>query len=288
MSTPLDASGTTGPRPHPPASPPPPPLGGGLASGVYVGTVRHRRARPKRHELTAPLFMMYLDLEELPRVFAGRWLWSVGRRNLVSFRREDYLAGAADLRTAVLDRVESALGRRPAGPVRMLTHLRWAGYVFNPVTFYYCFGEGEGLEAVAAEITNTPWKERHTYVVDGRGAGDRAVHAEFAKAFHVSPFMPMEQRYRWHFRMPGERIVVHMENLDGEGRIFDASLSLRRREIGGGTLAWALVRYPLMPLRVAASIYWNAVRLRLRGVGFHSHPKWRNPGEGGERTRGDA
>lgn len=266
--------------PTPPAPTPP------LASAVYTGVVRHRRLRPRAHELAAPLFMMYLDLDELPRVFAGRWLWSVERANVASFRRRDYLAGAASLKEAVLDRVEGALAFRPGGPVRMLTHLRMLGYVFNPVTFYYCFdAAGQRVEAVAAEITNTPWKERHTYVVDGRGGG---LSAEFAKTFHVSPFMPMEQRYRWRFKAPGERLVVHMENLDAGGRIFDASLSLRRRPLTGGVLAGCLARYPVMPLMAAASIHWHALRLWLKGVGFHPHPKWRNPEGRVERTSPDA
>ncbi len=188
--------------------------------------------------------MMYLDLDELSRVFEGRWLWSVERANVASFRRRDFLGGAEgdapSLKESVLREVEKELGFRPAGPVRMLAHLRYAGHCFNPVTFYYCYGvsgerpEARGPEAIVAEITNTPWKERHRYVLDGRGAPSRVISAEFAKAFHVSPFMPMEQRYRWHFREPGERLIVHMENLDGAGRIFDATLNLERREIGGG------------------------------------------------------
>ena len=286
-----------------PATPPPlspslsPQLSPGWGSAIYEGVVRHRRVRPRTHELAVRMFMMYLDLDEVAEVFKGRWLWSVERANVASFRRGDYLGGdqvggPVPLKEAVLREVEGRLGFRPAGPVRMLTHLRYFGHCFNPVTFYYCFGlDSDRPEAIVAEITNTPWKERHRYVIDGRAAtgeaGSRVISGEFEKAFHVSPFMPMEQHYRWHFRQPGERLLVHMENLDASGRIFDATLHLERREIRGVSLARVLWRYPFMSARVVAGIHWHALRLWAKGVPFVSHPKWRHPEPGGRRRNPD-
>jgi hypothetical protein len=113
--------------------------------------------------------MLYLDLDELPRLFEGRWLWSVNRRNIAEFRRSDYLGDPTrPLKDCVLDEVEKATAERPRGAVRLLTHLRYFGHCFNPVSFYYCFdveGAGERLHSIVAEITNTPWKERHRYVL---------------------------------------------------------------------------------------------------------------------------
>ncbi|MBK8979105.1 MAG: DUF1365 domain-containing protein [Planctomycetes bacterium] len=250
-----------------------------LHSAVYVGRVRHRRHAPKPHHFGYSLFMLYLDLAELGEVFRRRWLWSVERRNLASFRRRDYLGDPAiPLDTAVRDRAEQALGRRPTGPVRMLTHLRYWGYGFNPVTFYYCFdAEGSGVDAVVAEITNTPWGERFSYVLDGRaaaaGAGSPVVRARFAKAFHVSPFFGMDHRYHWGFSTPGERLVVHMENHREGARMFDATLSLERRPLTGPRLAACLLRWPFMTGKVIAGIYWQAARLWWKRVGVHPHPR---------------
>lgn len=244
-----------------------------MNSGVYQGIVRHRRFSPVRHDFLYRTFLLYLDLDELPRVFDGRWLWSARRFAPAWFRRADYLGDpAVPLAEAVRDRVAERTGRRPAGPIRLLTHLRYWGYVQNPVTFYYCFdASGTALEAIVAEVTNTPWKERHAYVV--RAASQGRVHrASFPKAFHVSPFMPMDQRYDWRLSTPGERLHVHMTNSrDGE-RVFEATLALRRAPMTGPVLAGCLARHPWMTASVVTGIYWQALRLWLRGVPFHPHP----------------
>lgn len=247
-----------------------------LASAVYAGWVRHRRHAPHPHDFRYRLFQVWLDLDEVDRVFAGRWLWSVGRRNLAEFRRSDYLGDAAvPLKQAVLDRVEAETGSRPDGPVRLLTHLRYFGYCFNPVSFYYCYaGDGTTLEAIVAEITNTPWGERHAYVLpvaiaDRRGS---ALEWSFDKRFHVSPFLPMARRYRWRFTVPGEALRIHMDVLDAGRADFDATLVLERRPLDGPSLARCLVAYPLMTMRVVAAIHWQALLIWLRRNPVYDHP----------------
>lgn len=247
-----------------------------MNSCVYRGTVTHVRRRPKRHAFTYELFMMYLDLDELDSVFEDRWLWSARRPAPAWFRRADYLGDASvALEEAVRREAARLTGRRPTGPVRMLTHLRYFGYMQNPVTFYYCFDDdGEAVETILAEITNTPWNERHTYALSPGPAGESPTlrSHRFEKAFHVSPFMDMDHEYAWRFSDPGERLDVHMESrADGEA-LFHARLSLEREPITGRTLTRALARYPFMTATVAAGIYWQAFRLWLKGTPFFTHP----------------
>jgi len=243
------------------------------ASAMYEGTVTHARRGPTRHRFGYRLHMFYLDLDEV----ATGLPWSllrVGRFGILSFCRADYLGPAGTpLKTAVLDLVEAHLGRRPSGPVRLLTHVRVLGYVFNPVTFYYCFADdGVTLEAVVAEITNTPWKERHAYVLP---AGATQVRAAFPKAFHVSPFFDMAQRYRWLLTTPGERLTVTMVNEEHGRDVFSATLSLERRAFTPGAVAALAIRQPLMGWWVHFAIYLQAFRLWRKKTPYFEHPATR-------------
>jgi len=244
-----------------------------MHDALASGTVWHRRQSPRLHAFRYRLYLSLLDVDRLDKTFAASRLWSLERFNLVSFRRRDYF-GPPDiaLGSAVRDRVLAELGFRPDGPVFMLTHLRQWGFVFNPVSFYFCWQEGR-LVALLAEIHNTPWGERHAYVLDCRGQAGPDFRFDFDKCFHVSPYLPMELGYRWHFRIQSERIDVHMVVTDNASECFAAGMRLALSPMSAGNMTGIPLKFPLMTVRVVAGIYWQALRLWLKRTPFHAHPE---------------
>ncbi|HZO78780.1 MAG TPA: DUF1365 domain-containing protein [Solirubrobacteraceae bacterium] len=234
------------------------------ASCLYEGTILHLRREPRRL-FRHPLALAYLDTEELPALLGGRLVRATP--GLMRFRREDYLGDPrTDLDRAVRDLVEGQTGRRPTGPVRVLTQLRSFGHCFNPVSFYYCLDETTGqIQALVAEVTNTPWGERHAYVISG-DAG------RFKKALHVSPFFEMDHTYTCRSTPPGRDLSVRIENTRDGLPVFEAALTLRRRELTPASMRWMSTRYPFASLRVIALIYTHAIGLRLAGAATFPHP----------------
>lgn len=244
--------------------------------GIFTGWLRHRRFGPKSHRFEYPLAMLQLDVEGLESSFGkSRW-WSLERWNLVSFRRKDYLdypgEGLAD---SVRNCVEDATGQRPLGSIQIYTQPRFWGFGFNPVSFYWCHNSENELEAVVAEITNTPWNERHRYVLPAHtstASGQDKWRFDFAKDFHVSPFMPMDLDYRWQFSLGENRNVIHMTLFREGERCFDATFMAERKPFDSSSMRALPLRYPLQCLRVVGGIYWQALRLWLKGIPFYSHP----------------
>lgn len=262
-----------------------------MESCIYTGIVRHRRLGPVLHHFSYRVFMMYLDLDELEQVFRKNRLWSARRPALAWFRRKDYLAPPlappeTPLKQAVYDQVENATGKRPDGPVRVLTNLRYFGYLINPITCYYVFDNSNVLQHIVAEVTNTPWGEATCYVIpcsvtpcsvvpssviQGQ-APSTGVHT-FPKQMHVSPFMPMDMDYHWRSSTPDERLNINLQNWQAGKQAFNASLSLQRREASPGNLNRILLRHPCMTAKTALGIYWQAIRLFVKKVPFVAHPR---------------
>jgi DUF1365 family protein len=271
-------------------------------SAIFKGQIRHRRFEPKSHAFTYPIFMLYLDLDELPGLIAKKWYCSFSGVNFVRFKRSDFFApDKPNLKKAIIEEVSDKVTPKLAASiksVRGLMHLRYLNIVFNPVVLYYCYDVEERLVAIVSEITNTPWEERHAYVLpvgDYQSKEPQALPSyslkgkekhqfEFQKAFHVSPFNPMNMDYRWVFNKPGEKLFVHMDNFMNESeddsvkqvKHFDATLVLNRYDFESN-LAKTLIQYPFMTVKVITGIYWQALRLKLKGVPFYDHPKTLNP-----------
>jgi len=262
-----------------------------LNSRLYEGWVRHRRYSPTEHRFTYPLFMLYLDLDEIDRVFATSPFWSTERFNWASFRRADYFDPTiGDLKQAVISNVceHSDLTAEQIHSVRVLTHVRYLGYVFNPVSVYYLFDRNDDLLAIMPEITNTPWKERHAYVLmaqkqQAEPSPNHIRHEphrshrhyreyRLGKAFHVSPFLPMDMEYRWVFGLPEPTLRIHLENHKDQQQVFDATLVMKAAPIAAATMRRALIRFPAMTVKVATGIHWQAFRLWLKKVPFLPHP----------------
>lgn len=245
-------------------------------SAIYEGVVVHARRRPREHTFRFRLGMLYLDLDELPAALDGHPLWSARRPAPACFRRADYLGPAAiPLADAVRNEVERQAGERPSGPVRLLTHGRYWGWCFNPVSFYYVFAaDGRTLRWVLADVTNTPWLERHAYVLGPADAIDdrHGWQPLSRKSLHVSPFMGMDMTYHWRLWTPAAQLRAVIENHDEDGRLFSATLSLERRPLDRPGLNRLLWRYGWQTAAVVGGIHWQALRLWLKRVPFHPHP----------------
>lgn len=248
------------------------------------GTVRHRRKYPVQHEFSYNTGMLALDTDEWHSVTRLSPLFSLERFNWLSLRRKDYFRpDAGQLSEAIREHVSEATGWRPDGEVELITHPRYFGYVFNPVSFYFCYQKGERPESgavprvIVAQITNTPWHDRHAYCLETRGneanqAGWRTERFGFSKRFHVSPFNGMDQQYEWTFSFRGRELRIHMNVFEEGRKHFDATLVVQRTPLTRKDVHKSLRKFPLEAFKVVAGIYWHALKLKLKGAPFYTHP----------------
>jgi len=239
-----------------------------LRSGIYEGLVIHHRHVPVEHRFTYRIALVLLDLSEIDTVCRLHPLWSNERRNVVTFNRADFLGDPdVPLDAAVRDLVEGSTGTRPVGPISVLTQLRTWGWLFNPITTYYCYDDtGTAVTSIVVEVTNTPWHERTAYVLDGTGTH------RVAKGMHVSPFLPMDVDYHVTWTTPGEELHLDIEVASHGKTVFSAGLALRRSMLNRRNAIGLLVRHPAIPMRVSLAIYRKAVALFLARVPFYRHP----------------
>ena len=249
-------------------------------AGLYVGTLRHRRFRPRKHEFTYNLFMALLDIDRIPELMAqSRWT-SYNRFNWATFDERDHFGNPA---LALRERVEQDARAHgvslPDGPIFLLTHLRYLGYCFNPISFYFCYDRSGHLDAVLAEVNSTFGETRNYWLSrENREPSANALHYRCPKTMHVSPFMEMNLDYEFVLTEPGEKLVAHMNTIErgpaseSSTPFFDATLALEHEPWTARSVALALLRHPWMTAKVIAAIHWQALRLFLKRVPVYTHP----------------
>lgn len=248
-----------------------------MQSALYFGDVVHHRHRPKVHALRYRVFCLLLDLDELETVNSAFKLFGHNRRAIFSMHDVDHGIGErGGLKTWAENHLRKA-GLWSAGMrISMLCYPRIFGYVFNPLTVYFCrSAEGE-LRAMLYEVCNT-FHERHTYIIPARVDETGAVRHECAKEMYVSPFVGMDCRYRFRIAPPRETVLVAINEDDAEGPLLFASFAGKRQPLTDRTLLKALVTYPLMTVKVMGAIHWEALKLWWKGVPVHRHRKAKQP-----------
>ncbi|WP_256477870.1 DUF1365 domain-containing protein [Aurantimonas marianensis] len=242
-----------------------------MQSAIFLGEVMHQRVRPRRHGLRYRVFSMLLDLDELSALDASSWLFGYNRRAALSFWDADHGDGRAG---ALRDWVNAHLSRsgcfEEGMRIGVLCYPRMFGYVFNPLTVYFCHAPDGELRAILYEVSNT-FGERHTYVIAVDDDAKGIVRHSCAKELYVSPFIPMTCRYRFHIEPPGENVVIRIDETDADGLLLIASFAGSRRSFCDRSLLGALLLYPLMTLKVTVGIHWEAARLWKKGVPLHRH-----------------
>ena len=250
-----------------------------LNSAIYTGNVWHRRLSPKSHAFQYRVYMLYLDLAELDKVFSLSRFWSKNKFSIARFQRSDFFGdNEVVISESVRSKVEQEIGVRPQGPIRLLANIRYWGYIINPINCYYCFDTNdEKIEAVLLEVTNTPWGEKQAYVLSCDPSVD-SQKISFQKKLHVSPFLPMDMRYEWQGCAPADRLKFSLTNFREDEKVFAAGVDFQRQTISSKSLNSLLWQFPLMTLQVFIGIHWQALKLWLKGLKIFNHQPHRSDG----------
>jgi len=264
------------------------PASGIPEAGLYTGTLRHRRFRPRKHEFTYKLFMAWLDIDRIPELMAQSPWTSYNRFNWASFEERDHFG---DPRISLRERVAQDARAHgvplPDGPIFLLTHLRYLGYCFNPISFYFCYDQSGRVDTVLAEVNSTFGESRNYWLWPQNRQpsanalsyqlSNKALRYRCPKTMHVSPFMDMNLDYEFALTEPGDKLVAQMNTIERGSAFdsqpfFDATLALERQEWNSRNLRGVLLRHPWMTAKVIGAIHWQALRLFLKRVPVFTHP----------------
>lgn len=252
---------------------------------LCTGRLRHVRHEPLEHAFEYPISLLYLNLDRLDSAFSKRWLWSVDKPNLVSLRRKDHLYGIdGHWRDAVSQALVAGGRPPPSGPIMLLAQPAYFGYTINPIALFLCLNEREdAVESVIAQVTNTPWDEQRLYVLESQADEQGRITIEFDKSLHVSPFFPMNMDYRMTIEQQVDSngaasmnlvIVTRQKEKSSQAkkRMHTAALRTTRQPLNGRSMALSLIKFPFMTAQIALGIYWQALRLKLKGMQYIPPP----------------
>jgi DUF1365 family protein len=240
-----------------------------MNSAIYQGQVRHRRFSPKGHEFNYTMTQLALDLDEVKELAAAHLVFSLKKFAPMSFFQDDYVKDEpGNLKQRIASKVSQLGGKWDGEKVMFMGQCRCFGFYFSPANFYFCYQNDGECSYMLVEVSNTPWLERHYYLVDLQG------DMKTKKDFHVSPFMDLDMQYHWRVKPPAEQVLVHIEN-HKDHKQFDATLAMKKCEITKKNLFKAWLSAPLMPVKVVVGIYWQAIKLFAKRIPFLAHPETR-------------